>query len=187
MILATAGGLAAQKSPTDQAAFFGLDKLWDVRLVVSEKDWKAMFPARRALSISNLGRFDYVKARAEIAGHKVAEVGLRFKGNSTFLFTRGTLKRPFKLDFDRYNEQGEFLGLKKLNLNNNATDSTQIREAICYRAYRDAGVAASRTCFARVFLTITGRIENEYLGMYTVIEQGRPTCEARAEHPAAPW
>jgi len=171
VILITAGGLAAQKSPPDKATFFGLDKVWDVRLVVSEKDWKAMFPAEPARGFSNLGRFDYIKARAEIAGHEIADVGLRFKGNSTFLFTRGTLKRPFKLDFDRYNKQGEFLGLKKLNLNNNATDPTQIREALSYQIYRDAGVAASRTCFARVFLTITGRIENEYLGMYTIIEQ----------------
>ncbi len=171
VILATTGGVAAQMPPRDQAAFFGLDKLWDVRLVVSEKDWKAMFPTEPARGFSNVGRFDYVKARAEIAGHEIAEVGLRFKGNSTFMFTRGTLKRPFKIDFDRYNKQGEFLGLKKLNLNNNTTDPTQIREAISYQTYRDAGVAASRTCFARVFLTITGRIKNEYLGMYTIVEQ----------------
>ncbi|MHC4078083.1 MAG: CotH kinase family protein [Planctomycetota bacterium] len=177
LMLATTDGVSAQEQqrrgqrPQDQAAFFGLDKLWDVRLTVSEKGWKSLFPTTPSRGISNLGRFDYVKVRAEIAGHVIQEAGLRFKGNSTFMFTSGTLKRPFKIDFDRYNKKQEFLGLTKLNLNNNATDPTQIREAISYQAYRDAGVMASRTCFARVFLTIKGRIENEYLGMYTIVEQ----------------
>ncbi len=170
-ILATVADAGAQERAKDQAAFFGLDKLWDVRLTVSEKDWKALFPTRMARGISRRGTFPYVPARAVVAGHAIQKVGLRFKGNSTYSFSMGTLKRPFKIDFNRYDEQQEFLGLTKLNLNNNATDSTQIREAISYQAYREAGVAASRTCFARVFLTITGRVKNEYLGMYTIIEQ----------------
>ncbi|HIL69787.1 MAG TPA: hypothetical protein EYG38_08055 [Verrucomicrobia bacterium] len=96
----------------------------------------------------------------------------RFSFGSTDKFRHGS---------DRYVEDGRFLDLKKLNLNNNYFDTTQVREAISYQAYRDASVPAARTAFARVYLTIADRaekisqtedeIKGVYLGLYTIVEQ----------------
>ena len=72
----------------------------------------------------------------------------------------------------------------------NVTDPTQIREAIAYQVYRDAGVPASRTAFSRVFLTIRGQCKDEYLGMYTIIAGAsiafliRPIVKAKGYTPS---
>ena len=164
--------LAAQTvTPPDQGGFFGLDKILDVRIVIDADGWRSMFPRGRPPSGVQRTTFPYAKARVGIADYPEQEVGLRFKGNSTFWMTGGTLKRSFKIDFDRFHQRQAFLGLKKLSLNNNAMDGTQLRESVSYKAYRDSGVPAARTAFARVFLTITGEVDDEYLGFYTIIEQ----------------
>ncbi len=172
--LLLAGTLPAQEpaKPTTQDAFFGLDKLWRIDLTVSSDAWESLYPKRRArIGLSMRGQFSYAKADLRIAGHELKNVGLRFKGNSTFWTTGGSLKRPLKIDFDRHVDGQSLLGLRKLNLQNNATDPTQLREAVSYRAYRQSGVPASRTCYARVYLTLSGQLDKEYLGLYTLAEQ----------------
>jgi spore coat protein CotH len=162
--------IPAKQAPKTQGELFGLDKIWDVKITVEPDVWKTMFPKRRPPGTQRTN-YTYVAGRVRIAGHPELEVGLRFKGNSTFWMTAGTLKRSFKIDFDRLRKGQKFLGLKKLNLNNNSLDGTQIREAISYQAYRESGVPASRAAFARVFLTIPGKVDDEYIGFYTIIEQ----------------
>jgi spore coat protein CotH len=161
---------APQGRVETQREFFGLSRIWDVKIAVDPDVWAKMFPTRRPRSTQRT-KYPYGVGRVRIASHPELEVGLRFKGNSTFWMTAGTLKRSFKIDFDRVKSGQKFLGLKKLNLNNNSLDGTQVREAIAYQAYRDSGVPASRTAFARVFLTIPGKVEGEYLGLYTLVEQ----------------
>jgi len=115
--------------------------------------------------------FPEVKATVEFDGQTLEEVGLRYKGNSTFMASRNTPKKSFKLDFNQFVKKQKFLGLTKLNLNNNALDPSQIREAVSYEIFRQAGVPAPRTAFARVYLTVAGEQDKKYLGMYTVVEQ----------------
>jgi hypothetical protein len=45
-----------------------------------------------------------------------------------------------------------------------------MNESLSYRLFRDAGVPASRTAYARVYLTITGRSPETYLGLFGVVE-----------------
>ena len=163
---------AAAASQQDQKELFGLSKSWVIEITVPSESLAKMYPAgRTTMGLSQRGRYKYVKADVKIGEHSVKGIGLRFKGNSTFWGTSGTLKKSYKLDFDRFVQGQRFLGLKKLNLQNNATDPYQIREAVSYMVYRDAGVPACRVCFARVFLTVTGEFEREYLGNYTIVEQ----------------
>ena len=162
----------AAAAQQDQKELFGLSKSWVVEITVPSESLAKMYPAGRAtMGLSQRGRYKYVKADVKIGERSVKGIGLRFKGNSTFWGTSGTLKKSYKLDFDRFVQGQRFLGLKKLNLQNNATDPYQIREAVSYQVYRDAGVPACRVCFARVFLTVTGEFEREYLGNYTIVEQ----------------
>jgi CotH kinase protein len=162
--------------PADHDAFFGLDKIWDVHIAVPNHGWDAMHPKK----VDYQARFPYAEATVRIAGHAAITVGLRFKGNSTFWkMPRAILKKSFKLDFDRHRKDQTFLGLKKLNLNNNYYDQTQLREALSHMAYREGSVPSARTAFARVYLTIEGRaekgpakkVESEFLGLYTLVEQ----------------
>jgi spore coat protein CotH len=77
-----------------------------------------------------------------------------------------------KVELDHFDaEAGHFHGLRKLNLNSGAMDPTKGREALAFAAFRAAGVPAPRTAYAEVTLTVPGKYDREYLGLYTVVEQ----------------
>jgi hypothetical protein len=115
---------------------------------------------------------EYPEVRATVlcAGKTYPDVGLRYKGNGTFLDSRGSLKRPLKLDFGQFVKGRRFRGVRTLNLHNNVTDPSFMRESLAYRLFREAGVPAPRTGYARVYLTVPGEHDSRYLGLYTMVE-----------------
>ena len=64
-----------------------------------------------------------------------------------------------------------FHGLKSINLTAGAMDPSKMREALSFAVFRAAGVPAPRTAFAEATLTVPGKYDKEYLGLYTFIEQ----------------
>jgi spore coat protein H len=110
-------------------------------------------------------------AQMEFEGRPFGAIRVRFKGNSSFRFARDSLKRSLKLDFNHLEKSRTFFGLTKLNLNNNAMDPSQMREALAYQIFRDGGVPAGRTAFAKVFITVPGKHDHAYAGLYTLVEQ----------------
>lgn len=115
--------------------------------------------------------FEYVKADVELDGQTIQDVGLRFKGNGSYMLSAATRKRPFKIDFNRYVDGQKFHGMQQLNLHNNVMDPTHVRQALSYAVFQAAGVASPRTAFAEVSLTIDGERERESLGLYTLVEE----------------
>jgi spore coat protein CotH len=114
--------------------------------------------------------FDYVHADLEFAGHAMRDVGVRYKGNGTFMEARDSLKRSFKINLNKY-VKGQKLGdVATLTLQNNVTDASLMNEVLAYRLYRDAGVPAPRTAYARVFVTVPGKFDRQYFGLYSVSE-----------------
>lgn len=114
--------------------------------------------------------FPWVQGRVEIAGTLLTNVGIRFKGNSSYFDSRGSMKRPFKLDFDRHVPGRTFAGLEELFLNNNAHDPSHLRETLAYLAFTKAGVPAPQTTAIRVWLTLGEGKPRQYLGLYTGVE-----------------
>ena len=110
-------------------------------------------------------------AALEFQGQSCGAIRVRFKGNSSFNFARNSLKHSLKLDFNDLEKGRTFFGLTKLNLNNNAMDPSQLREALAYDIFRAGGVPAGRTAFAKVFITVPGQYNKAYAGLYTVVEQ----------------
>ncbi len=113
----------------------------------------------------------YVKAQLELDGEKVADVGLRFKGNSSYENYNRVLRRPMKVDFDHFIPKQNFRGIETFNLANNAFDTSFLRETLAYDVYRRAGVPAPRTALANVYLTVDGLHDKELVGLYTIIEE----------------
>jgi spore coat protein CotH len=100
----------------------------------------------------------------------IPDVGIRIKGSDTFLRAKDRGKWSFKIDFDRFT-RGQHLGsLSTLNLHNGITDPGFMNESLGYRLYRDAGVAAPRTTYARVFVHVPGVIDHQPYGVYTAVE-----------------
>jgi hypothetical protein len=187
LLVSTLTAAAADKA----AALFGPDKVWTAHLEISSEGWDAMHPTRGVglfgVPAPPPGKdkdqppgpprggfgfdFEYVKGQFSFDGRAHKDVGVRFKGNSSYAVTAQGLKRPFKLDFDRFAAGTDFHGLKTINLANNAMDPTQLRESLAYSVFRAAGVPAPRTAFVALTLTVPGRYDKEFLGLYTLIEE----------------
>ena len=106
----------------------------------------------------------------EFEGRLFSDVGVRYKGNGTFLESRDSLKRSLKIELNKY-AKGQRLGdVRMLTLQNNVTDASLMNEVLAYRLYRDAGVPAPRTAYARVFVTVPGKFERKYIGLYSMTE-----------------
>lgn len=91
-------------------------------------------------------------------------IGVRYKGNSSYLQAGNTPKKPFKLRFDKYVEDQRLLGLQRLNFNNCINDPSFMREPIAYHIASTI-MPASRTAYANLY------IEGELIGLYLLAEQ----------------
>ncbi|RZO69192.1 MAG: hypothetical protein EVA71_09065 [Limisphaerales bacterium] len=192
------------QSAEDSKLLFGLDKVSDIHLRVSADEWaKLQPPIGLAMDIEAafgglikdavMGKHfrsekstrpglagylgvdhQYGKADVHIAEETVQDVGLRYKGNGTFLeYVEGdfTKRLSFKIDFNEYEEDFSFRGLGKINLNNNTSDPSLLRESLSYALFREAGIPCSRVGYAMVSLTVPGLFDRQPHGLYTLVEQ----------------
>lgn len=118
----------------------------------------------------------YVPVTVTYGGRTWTQVAMRYKGNSSLMAASASDsgKIPFRLDFDRYEDEHpairnqRFYGFQKLTFSSNLADDTQLREALAVEVFRDRGVPAARAAFYRVSVdTGSGA---EYWGLYTLIE-----------------
>lgn len=118
----------------------------------------------------------WVEATIEFNGETWEHVGIRYKGNSSLksLWSSGTYKLPFKLDFDQFEdeysetEDQRLYGFKQLSFSANFKDSSYLRERIAADIFRDAGVPSAQTAFYAVYIdTGDGPV---YYGLYTAVE-----------------
>ena len=119
-----------------------------------------------ALGIS----FKQVDASFEVAGSEFKSVAVRYKGNGTFFESRGSLKRSLKVDLNKSVRGQKLAGATKLNFHNNVADPSAMNESVAYRLYRDAGVPAPRTAYAKIYVTVPGKYARQYLGLYSIVE-----------------
>jgi spore coat protein CotH len=114
--------------------------------------------------------FVWVKADLEFDGLKFENVGVRYKGNGTYAESQMQLKRPLKIDLDKNVRGQNLLGVTKLNLGNLVADPTCLSDSLSYQIFREAGVPAARTAHARVYLTVPGKYDHQFLGLYVMVE-----------------
>ncbi|MEO8482770.1 MAG: CotH kinase family protein [Acidobacteriota bacterium] len=127
---------------------------------------------RNGISGSKGIDFAYVHASLDFAGIKFADVAVRPKGNGTYnpVLTGKVQKPSLKIDLNKFVKGQKLAGVTTINLHNSLFDPTWMNEALAFRLYRDAGVPAPRTAFARVYLTAKGGEADRYLGLYTLVE-----------------
>ena len=150
----------------DGEKLLAVDHIVEVEIDVPEADWKKLCEQSRNMGSFFSGApmekiFDYFKADVSIDGTRINSVGIRKKG----LFGSLDSRRPsLKIKFDEYVKQDPVKGLSRLTLNNNKQDTSLVSQYLTYKLFRDAGIHAPRSNFARV--TVNG----EYLGIYTNVE-----------------
>ncbi|MEN9693066.1 MAG: hypothetical protein RLZZ330_710 [Actinomycetota bacterium] len=101
------------------------------------------------------------------------EVGVRSKG-SVGSTNGGQInlangKIGLKLKFNWSVPGQDFLGLKRLTLNNMIQDSSMIHETLAYKLFSELGLIAPRTGFVQLFLR-QGNADFEYKGLYLNLE-----------------
>jgi spore coat protein CotH len=111
-----------------------------------------------------------VHADLEFEGQALKDIAVRYKGNGTWMGSQNSLKRSLKVDLNEYVNGQKLAGLTKLNFHNNVTDASLMNEVLSHRLFRDAKVPAPRTAYARVFVTVPGKHDRKYFGLYSMIE-----------------
>ncbi len=105
---------------------------------------------------------EYMPADVKINGVLYNDIGVRFKGFSSFWGYPGD-KKSLRIKFNKFTDH-RFDGLKKINLNNGWNDPSMLREKLFLDFLYDQGIPAPRANFARVFL------DDKYWGLYTLVE-----------------
>jgi len=113
----------------------------------------------------------YVQADATYEGQPAGTAGIRFKGSygtlNGCLDTNGKLtcsKLSLKVNFEEYETNNRFYGLKRLNLHSMVRDPTKLHEKISYELYRLNGLQAPRSAWVNV--TVNGK---DY-GLFSMVE-----------------
>lgn len=175
------------------ADFFVRTQIWEVELAFTAADWKRIQPTGHVPSMDFNrpdGKFPlrnpdaprnglagvigigqpWSEARVRVGGVDFEATAVRFKGNGTFLNSFAAFKRPFKIDLAKNHPGRRLAGFDVLNLNNLISDFSSLSDAMGYRLYREAGVPAPRTAYARVRLGIEGQFSRRPIGLYVLVE-----------------
>lgn len=110
-----------------------------------------------------LSPYDKTLGDISINGVSLPAVGVRLRGKiGSFRDLSG--KPKFAIDLNYTNVDQRFYGLEEISLNNEVVDCSYLKEPLAYRIFRDAGVPAPRTGFARV------SVNGADYGLYVIVE-----------------
>jgi spore coat protein CotH len=113
----------------------------------------------------------YVPATLLFEGEAISQAAVRYKGFFGALrlcFVGGERscdKLSLKLKFSEYDDSLRFHGLKRLNFHSMEGDPTKLHDMLGYGLFREAGVFAPRTTYAKLV------VNGELLGLFAVVEQ----------------
>jgi spore coat protein H len=143
-------GTAAGQTAAD---LFNDQVLQRIDLFVNTRDWAIL----RARFETN----EYYPANLKWNGTTVTNVAIRSRGTGS----RSAVKPALRVDFNRYSAGRTFMGLTAIDLNNAAQDSSNLREILATKFYREMGLPAPRIAPAALF------VNNAFFGLYLVVEE----------------
>lgn len=148
MVLAIASGAAAQTVDD----FFDPSVVHEIRLTVREVDWREL----RERYMENV----YFPCEFEWRGIVKYNTAIRSRGYGS----RNPIKPGLRVDFNRYDDEDSFLGLKSVQLKNSLQDASLLKERLSMQFFLRMGLPSPRVAHARVY--VNGR----YAGLYVVVE-----------------
>ena len=152
------GRADSAESHTYAEHIFQDDTVNEINIEIDEADWQNM--------LDNPLEEEYHKANVTINGETIGNVAIRTKGNNslTSVANSDSDRYSFKLDFDYYDNNGNYYGLKKLCLNNNYSDNSSMREYISYKIMGEMGLDVPECAYSHI--TVNG----EEWGLYLAVE-----------------
>ena len=149
---------AVVAAPLPKNSFFDDSRVHEIRITFENLSWYDQL----YISHDSDPNDPYFRATVKLDDVTRTPVGIRFKGDASFY--TNTVKKPFKIDFNVFDNGLDFLGLKKLNLNNSFNDPSMLREKM-FLDFAAKYVPTTRAVHARVY------INGVYWGLYLAVEQ----------------
>ncbi|GAA0136816.1 hypothetical protein YSY43_36570 [Paenibacillus sp. YSY-4.3] len=152
----TSGSAAAQF--LDEVVF-PKEKVVDVKITIDPDDFQDM--------LDNASAEEYKPASVNYNGQQIDNIGIRTKGNLTLrsvVQMSDSDRYSFKLSFNEYVNQ-TLGGLEKINLNNNYSDASYMREYLAYELAETMGLPTPKYSFVNIY------INDELWGFYLAVEQ----------------
>ena len=168
---------SAAASRADYNYVFENQNVLEFDLQMTEESFEKMQPIRKTPNFEQPSarslfaqEFPYVPATVTCGGAVYPNAGARYRGNASITIIPEDGKKPFKLDFDRFEDGQNFHGFSKLNFINCFRDPSMLRDKLAYDLYNRVGVPAPRAAFANVTLSLQEK-PVEPLGFFVVVEQ----------------
>ncbi len=139
-----------------QQSFYDIETVQEIKIYFEESNWDAILD-----DLFIAGDKERLTGRIIINGTELTDIGVRYKGFSSFSVDRK--KNPFNIKLDHVIDNQKYDGIDKIKLSNVIQDPSFLREALSYeigRKYMPTG----RANFANVY------VNDEYLGLYTNVE-----------------
>ena len=143
-------------TPKDLPAFYDAGTLRTLYLRFHDEDWYAQLNAFYRTDVE-------VPAELVVDGKVYPEVGVRFRGTSSY-FTVQSAKKSFNIAVDYGDDSQRLHGYKTLNLLNGHVDASFLREVLYNRIARDY-IPAMKTNFVKLV------INGESWGVYINLQQ----------------
>ncbi|MDF2934904.1 MAG: Spore coat protein CotH [Paenibacillaceae bacterium] len=153
----TSSGKAAEEL---SETIFPKDKAIDVNITLDEADFQDM--------LDNASLEEYKTASVEYNGVTLHNVGIRAKGNLSLrsvVQMQDSDRYSFKLSFDEYVDSQTLAGISKINLNNNYSDASYMREFLTYELAEEMGLPTPGHSYVNVY------INGKLWGFYLAVEQ----------------
>jgi hypothetical protein len=142
---------------SESTELYAIDAVRTLFIEFDSPDWEAELEAFYHTDVD-------VPATVTVDGRRYEHVGIRFRGNSSYMMVPRGSKRSLNLSFDATDRDQSLLGYRSLNLLNANGDPTLVRTALFSHIAR-AYLPAPQANFMRV------AINGELWGTYVNVEQ----------------
>ena len=133
-----------------------------VKFTFPDTNWYTILVNNYNLS-NTLDSSIYYSCTVEVDGTILSNVGVKFKGNSSWGHPNG--KKSMKLSFAEFVPGQYYDSLKQLNLNNSYNDPSFLREKLYLDILKKNNLDAPRCHYAQVF------VNNQPYAFYTLVEE----------------
>ena len=152
VLAGTVSGTAQEPPPLTSRDFFDDEVLHSIRLIINPRDWNEL----RA----NFQFNTYYPCHFVWRNQIVRNVAIRSRGTGS----RSGTKPGLRIDFNYFDENQRFLGLKSVVLRNNVQDPSNLHERIGMQLFTKLGIPAPREAHTRLY------VNDEYAGLYSIVE-----------------
>ena len=157
-VLIACGQIAVGQSAefNDAGDFYRADQVQSIQLRVAKEDMQRLVAA--------LPKRIFVPASFQWRDVVHEKVAIRFKGNSS-ANPHQQHKRSFLIKFNKYDEDGRFLGLRRVSFDNGVQFGSLFSEPVITEILRDLGMKTQRCNYAKIYMN------GEYQGVYVNVER----------------